>query len=798
MRHISVTPVRAVLAALAVTAALLVSPGAAQAAPPAAAPEAAAARAAPDIPAVTSTAPVARAAITDDGCAGGTIALGVPVSCAEISGAERHSYALTADGPVDYWIGTAGDLITTTVLDATGGGVCYLHDRSHGECRLGAGTYTVEVELSWGEGTASYSISMDSLAAPRRSCTVLPADVFGFDSPGVTGTLEQDALGDCFIVDQPSGSELRVVRPGSGPGDVRGVIRAADGTQVCHLQYTTTCTLTGAGPYRAVLRELYGQAADYRLRLPRLSAATGCPVLPISDFGDPAATRRTGDAADEAGSCHALTAGAGRYEIRLDQAQSFSWKVYGPDGAVVCERWLAYGRCELPAAGAYTLLVEYTNLTGPTTYEVAVTGLAGTAGCAPALTTAWNAPAHRGAFTSRVQTDCLPFPARTGDVIFQAAQALTYSEFHHRVVDASGADACDAAYSGDGCRLAGTEPFKIIALPYAWPYENPAEVPYAAQVAPFTDPAGCPVVTPGGYGGAPGGTLDGVRCRAITVPAAGDYRFETVDERNSVVYASIYDGTGAKVCGGTICTFPAAGTYIAIRDPRVSSTVIDVDQRYAATLLPRIAATGCVDVTDAPYRGGFDSIGEWDCLRLSAPAGTRITVAHPDDATGGGQPDLLVTDATGENLCEGPGSLTPDTCLLSGVAPFSILVNARSGYAPGPYTLTVLRADGVGAGCVTLPAGEPGVTLATGGDGYVRCLTIPAGQHAATERITWTRVSGAGDARIRVLAPEGYRVCYTASFVSRTVTCSLPPGTNTVLFQADTADAEYVVTRRAS
>ncbi|GAB7039358.1 hypothetical protein JCM9533A_32080 [Catenuloplanes niger JCM 9533] len=521
------------------------------------------------------------------------------------------------------------------------------------------------------------------------------------------------------------------------------------------------------------------------------AGTAACEALAVSDFGDPEATAGAGDA----GTCHALTLTPGRYAVSVADDQFFTWAITDAADATVCTGYIPNRGCVIPAAGDYTLRLTYNGWGGSSAYRVAVVDLGSAGGCAPSRAIGWDLPARTGVLTSPLQLDCLPFDARTGDVVFSAAQPDTYLfDFYHWIVDATGADACDPGYPGDGCRLAGAAPYRQIVTPRGWPAGDVPQVPYRTQAARLFDPAGCPVVTPGAYGGAPGGAVAGVRCRAITVPAAGDYRFRMVTERNSGAYATVYDLAGNRVCGGEICTFPAAGTYVAVRDPLITGVVIDVDVRYAATFLPKAPTSGCVTVADrGAYRDRLDAVGAWDCLRLTAPAGARIAAAWPDDAPTAALAEMQVVDAAGAWVCD-TGQLVNESCLLTGVAPFALLTSARSGTAGGDYGLTVTRVDPA-AGCTTLPAGGSGVTVATGPDGYLACLTVPAG-HADSEQITWTRVAGSGDARVRTFSPEGFRRCRTVSFATYTVTCTLPAGVNTLLLQADALPAEYTVSRR--
>ncbi|WP_139307149.1 hypothetical protein [Micromonospora pattaloongensis] len=696
----------------------------------------------------------------------------------------------------------SGDGVGGRVTDRNGEYVCYLGPYPE-ECQLGAaGIYTITVSLYYGTGTGSYKLSVESTRTPSE-CEKLPEKFFSFASAGRTGTLPAGAAGHCYKFNQPTGAVLHLAGPG-GAGDVQGSILDAQYKPLCQVRYTTECTLSRPGPYRLFLRELYGNETAYTLKMPRISHAAGCPVVPLASFGDPGTNVGTGTVAqqDEV-ACHALTTTtAGAVVVRFAQHhdQYLWWYMYGPDGQRICEEYSSARYCALPAAGTYTLLVQHQNIMGTEiNYQVAVTALNRNDGCAQATGTSWDQPALLVHQTSAVQTNCQPFQGQAGDQIITYAAPTVYNEVSTWLVDDAGVTLCTEWSERDGCVLPATGTYRVISYLRSW--NDPTEDhTYKMQVRRLSDAAGCPTVTPGTYGAAPASALGGIRCRILDIPASGVYRVKAVDAQNYRSYARVYDSAGARVCDDMWCNFPAPGRYTMVLAGAATTTVIDNDFRYAVALLPYVPS-GCDPVSEtgyqeAPYRGEFVAAGQHDCLQLPSPAGARIVALLPGDATGAGMPEIAVLDSTGAYLCDSSWSLRQYSCELTGTAPFFAVLNADDGDATGSYAVAFARVDGAPS-CPVLPRDATGVTVTTGADRFAACFSIPADQHAAREVFTYRRTSGEGDARLSVFDGGGVRYCGpTGPSVDRTVTCSLPAGPVMVILETDAVDATYQLTHR--
>jgi hypothetical protein len=781
---------------------------------PNAAPSAAAtaAKASPAAATTADPAPAKRAGTTKSttgtrttgAVCGGKLTLGAVAKCASISGEQQNVWTVTTTVAQDTLFArlnsVSGDGVGARVTDRSGAIVCYVLPYLN-ECRLdAAGTYTVTVELSYRSGEGAYSLSVESMRAPSE-CDTLPANLFSFASAGRSGTLPAGLATRCFKFDQPTGEVLQVSDPG-GPGDVRGAIRDGAYQPICTVEYGGRCELSSPGPYRLFLYELYGNESAYTLKLPRLSHPVGCPTLPVVGFGDPGTATGTGSlAAGDGVACHVLTApAAGAVVVRFNQFanQYLWWTVYDVAGKQICEKWANARSCALPAGGSYTLLVQ-NQYWEPLPYQVAVASITGGTGCAATTGTNWDQPALLVHQTSALQTNCQPFQGTAGDRILVYRAPTAYNDLYAWIVDEHGTEICTEPAEEDGCALPTTGTFRVVSYLNSWDADS-TDLTYRMQVRRLSDPVGCPTVTPGAYNAAPAGSPAGIRCRTLDVPTAGSYRVKAVDADNYPQWASVYDTTGHKLCNGEGCPLPAAGKYTLVLGGGGLTTVLDQDVTYAVALLPWVPVS-CPTVSDtgwqdAPQRGRFTAAGQYDCLQLASPTGSRVVELLPGDATGAAAPEVAVVDSTGAQLCDSSWALRQYHCELTGVAPYFAVLNSRDGAPTGAYALGFARTDGPPA-CPVLPTGDAGATVPTGADRFAVCFSIPADQRAAKESITWKRTSGTGDARLSVFDGEGHRYCGPTGYaVERTVSCTLPAGPVTVILEADGVDATYQLTHR--
>ncbi|WP_433536129.1 hypothetical protein ACQPZK_30260 [Micromonospora sp. CA-249363] len=731
---------------------------------------------------------------------GGQLPTGTVKNCASITGTAQQKWTITSTVDQDTLLvrlrQISGDGVSAEVKGSDGGTICYVSSYLT-ECKLGdAGTYTITVKLYYGTGKGAYSLSAESTRTPS-ACVNLPAGFFSFASAGRSGTLPAGLAARCFAFTQPTGSVLHLADPG-GAEDIQGDILDAQFQPICAVRYPTECTLREPGPYRLFLQETYGNKAPYTLKMPRISQSAGCPALPLATFGDPGTAVGTGTVGPNQGiGCQSLRVNTpGRLIIRMDQYanQYLDWRLYDPAGQVVCTEYDSWRSCAVPAAGAYTLVLQNWNWE-PVTYRVAAARLDRAAGCAASTGLNWDQPALTVHQTSPVQTNCQPFHGEAGERVIVYRAPDQYNDVFSSIVDEQGVVLCTDWSEEDGCVLPATGTYRVVSYLATWPVDA-TDLTYKVQVRRLSDAVGCPTITPGTYNSTPAGGLGGIRCRTLDLPSAGAYRVTAVDDENYRAYATVYDSAGIKVCTGIRCEVPAAGKYTMVLNGGVTTSVIDNDFLYAVALLPW-KTSDCTPVSDtgwqdAPLRGGFDAAGQHNCLQLPSPSGAHVAELVAGDAN---SPEISVLNAAGDQVCD-YSSLRQYSCELTGEAPFSVLLTADEGEATASYALGFARVDGPPA-CPVLPADAAGATATTGADHFAACYTVPADQHASRESFTWTRTAGSGDARLSVFDSQGIRYCGpTSQAVERTVTCTLPAGPVTVLLETDAVDASYRLTHR--
>jgi hypothetical protein len=717
---------------------------------------------------------------------GGTIVLGAVVDCPEIKDRERHVFSLTTTVAGERLLtqfreeGDGGQGLTAK-LTGPDGTACFLGPYPD-ECVAGtAGTYTISVTLYSGTGTYRYVLGIDSKTHPS-SCTALPESSLAFPATAREATLPAGSAGHCYSFDQAEGALVRIAV--SGAGDVRGGLENAAGESICYLQDDRDCTLTGAGPYRFFLTEQYGAAVAYGLAVTRLSDPAGCRKVPVATFGDPG--DRSAEVTVQPGglACLTVTAEAGLHLLSFDNDQDVSWRIADRTGTRLCEKWGTPGyRCPLPAAGTYTFFAATSNVwDDPETFAVAVFALGSTQGCGPAVGTAWDSPPLRVPVTSPLQVDCNPLDARPGDRIDLRSGGW--------ITDGTGERICDAADDGGaGCVLPASGLYRIITEP-SWS-DDPDNRSYEIEARRLNDPQGCVTVPVGRYGAAPAGAITANRCRTLTVPAAGTYHVEVVDDENYHQYGTVYDQAGARVCEVGLCTFPAAGSYTLVTDGSTAATV----------LLPATGAgNGCVTVSDqptaTPAKGTFRTAGQYDCLLLPTPTGAGLALLKPQDATGTGRPELTVYDATGSYECD-IYQLRDATCVLEGTAPFRVVLHLDedTDTVTGPYALSFARTTG-GPACAALPGTGTPTSLTLSGDRYVGCFTVPAGQHSGVEAVSFRRTAGTGKARLSVFGPTGRRRCGTQTLDAAFTICPLEAGASRILVEGSAATGTFQLSRK--
>ncbi|MFF1870683.1 hypothetical protein ACFVXD_17730, partial [Kitasatospora herbaricolor] len=529
--------------------------------------------------------------------------------------------------------------------------------------------------------------------------------------------------------------------------------------------------------------------------------ATDCAVLPVSTFDTQAIGARNGTIPTGGSSCHSITVGVGKIGIRTNIDNSYLYtpgiSIFDSTGASVCLN-VSYpkGICDIPASGAYTVVLMYSPYWPPLDYEIAAYSLGSIVGCADPVETGFDQPLVKRTTTSPIQLDCQRFIGKPGERILISDQnpGVTSGTW---ITDATGGEICDPLPVQTGCVLSGTGPYRVLREGGSVPG------PYNLQIRRLSDPVGCPVLTPQPFGVA--APISGVACRILQAPRAGTY---TIQNATGSPYPVLFKQDGTPLCDySSTCALPAAGSYTALLG---NGGRTDPDSAWPVVFRLPDETKGCLPMTAAeqtggPVTGSLTDASQVDCRLLPTPTGTWLAVL-PGTRAGFVAPSATILDATGAQPCSS-GTTALQFCELKGVAPYRLLLAPRSGSnGDGPYELNVLE-TGALSGCAPFAPsgfpGTPGAVLSLDSDHRTACLTVPAGSHSAREMydFSYTSLGGSPPATLAgelfVLDPAGAPVCRTYNYWSTVTHCPLDPAASySVLLISDGQANEFQVIRR--
>jgi hypothetical protein len=529
-----------------------------------------------------------------------------------------------------------------------------------------------------------------------------------------------------------------------------------------------------------------------------------CAPLALAPFGDPGDAVGRVTVAAQSSACFTVTATeAGLHLMTLDDSDNNAYaQMFGADGVEIdCfdDEYRSEGWCEVPAAGTYTVKVVNSGWVDDENTELTVVPLgSATRGCAEPVGTGWDQPAVIRSAVSPLAVDCQAFDGRSGERIRLTHTTKVYGDSVAWITDATGARVCEhfPEDGEDSCVLPGDGPYRVLSSVPSAGAGFPAE--YALQVRRLNDPQGCVTAPVRPYGPLEQQDFTTDLCYTFSAAEAGPYTVHYVDEDRSAGAVQVYDADGLTVCrsGTDPCRIPAAGTYTAV----LGSYPFE-PSRDRLVVFDRASDSGCVATGTGLYKGELSTVGQYDCLTLSAPQGARIA-ALTSLSSAGLTPEVEVLDRDGTPQCD-RDALSGGDCALTGAAPYRALVHTEDSgdTATGTYAMALHRTD-VAEGCPVLPAGGftasgAKATLTTGDGVFSHCLGIPADAHTNAELFQLIATSGTASAEFSVLDSDGKRVCERYATTNGWTICSLTPGkAHTVLVTGRDEAATYTLTRR--
>ncbi|MCO8276231.1 hypothetical protein M1L60_37200 [Actinoplanes sp. TRM 88003] len=436
------------------------------------------------------------------------------------------------------------------------------------DCPL-SGSTTYRLLLTAPAGATGDYVFAFRRNAISESCRPWTADVVARFGPGrFTNcfTFTADKTGEMDIaIERLSGSNSvnAEVLYGGGPFCEPGA--ASTFTCPLELSHTTTLVLSGqpsAARYRITKTERGVTPPDPTDPPP---PATCGPVTPLTEsrFGPLSADQiATTTVPPGKLGCHPIRLTAGWHALRIDGAAplpSFGF-VRAADDRTVC--LLQRGRlftCKIDETGDYTIQLSNASGTTDFTYRLVAT-LRDAADCTTEISTAWTAPTVRLPQSDPLESHCVRFEASPGEKVIGFAENGSVD-----IDRADGTPICGFPWRSTNPPCELTAGGTYLALSHGAAGKDSDEI----QIRSVTAPVGCPVVALGTPSTDP---LSDVRCRRVTIPAAGPYEVRAVGESGELRSIVALTEQGTPTCGtggpiaGTQCTFPAAGTYTLVAD----------------------------------------------------------------------------------------------------------------------------------------------------------------------------------------------------------------------------------------
>jgi hypothetical protein len=466
--------------------------------------------------------------------------------------------------------------------------------------------------------------------------------------------------------------------------------------------------------------------------------------------------------------------------VTATDGESLPVSVTGPgDAGVNCQFFgLPTFNCATTVAGTYTLQVQSAGT--ETGYTIAYTPLLSDASCTAITDTdlSFASPPLAGALAAGSSGTCYTLNQPAGTVMLSLVDGNNVTA---SIYDASGTLVCGAV---GNCTLTGTSPYRAMVEA-----ADASAVTYQWGLFRLSNATGCVSVDPQPYGIVPD-TSSINRCRSLHVTQAGFYQVQVVTADGSIQSGTVYDVSGTQVCssGGGPCNLPAGNDALILVGP------LENRPAYGVIFIAGTETRGCAPVSDTGFvdgaaTGSFTGT-EKICLSLSTPSGMTDSIFN-GLSSNTIQPDVLVIDATGAQVCHN-FDFGFDPCKLTGPAPFNIVLSS----GPGAYQILVQRAN-TAAGCTIWPqsgyGGTPGLTVTLQATFRAACLSIPANQHATGEMIDFANTENVPNASVVVLAPDGTQVC-TANSLGF---CSLTSGVAyTAILSSPSAVDTYQLVRR--
>ncbi|SCG59161.1 hypothetical protein GA0070614_3013 [Micromonospora coxensis] len=477
------------------------------------------------------------------------------------------------------------------VYDATGQRICDEYSSAR-HCFLpAAGTYILLVQNRNDVGNAvDYQVAVTAL---HRIDGCVPATGTSWETAALVVHQTSPVQTNCQPFHAEAGDRIITYTAPDRYNEAAAWLVDADGTVLCtEWSEQDGCVVPATGTYRVVsyLANWDDDSTDltYKMQVRRLSDAVGCPTVTPGAYG-------TGPAGGLGGiRCRTLdVATAGTYRLHAvgDDNYERYGRVYDQAGLRVC----GTGRCEIPAAGRYTLVLGDRGtgevIDNDVRHAVALLPWA-PSNCTPVSDNGWRDAPHRGTFPAAGQVNCLQLASPAGSRIVQSQPGDTTFDASPEItiVDATGEYLCDySSLRQYTCELTGEAPFHAVLT-------GPEGSPVSAYTMAFSrvdGPPACAVLPRGDTGAtATTGADRFVACWSVPADehAARESFTWTRTSGTGDARLSVIDSRGIRYCGPTghavertvTCTLPAGPVTVLLESDAVDATY-RLTHRDAAT-----------------------------------------------------------------------------------------------------------------------------------------------------------------------------------------------------------------------
>ncbi len=264
-----------------------------------------------------------------------------------------------------------------------------------------------------------------------------------FNSAPATGSFTGPGQVDCHEFSGTAGDRI-VTRTTPSQYEVSSQVFDRDGTSVCFV-VSSTCTLTGTGPYRVLSSARGTQPVDYKLRIASLTQAKGCSPLPATLFGR--APMRAFDIADPVDlRCYRITMpDFGSVGVRMvnvsDTPDHPSVALYGGGASGFCSVSSEFGTCPVPGPDDYLLVASADE---PASGTLGWLDMTSTAGCTSASTLAFGTAPQVKQISRRGAMVCTSLPLTARDKArFAFGPSAPGAELQALLLDRLGMSQCD-------------------------------------------------------------------------------------------------------------------------------------------------------------------------------------------------------------------------------------------------------------------------------------------------------------------------------------------------------------------